>query len=107
MVEYEVLLLQFPGGNIVTLEEAHDEDVTQGVEVGVEMVHDWKVLSCTTNRAQVLYKAVSEPPLGLIDVEEATSGAADATDHIDRSAPSPFLKKGPDLKRQLSCSSDA
>eukprot|EP00061_Rhincodon_typus_P013377 g39716.t1 len=31
----------------------------------------------------VLYKAVSEPPLGLTDVEEATSGAADGIDYVD------------------------
>eukprot|EP00061_Rhincodon_typus_P010781 g35322.t1 len=31
---------------------------------------------------QVLYKAVSKPLVGLTNVEEATSGAADAEDHI-------------------------
>eukprot|EP00061_Rhincodon_typus_P012448 g38197.t1 len=35
------------------------------------------------DRVQALYKAVSEPLLGLTDVEDATSGAADAIDHID------------------------
>eukprot|EP00061_Rhincodon_typus_P005303 g24640.t1 len=48
------------------------------------MVRDWKVLSFVMNRGQVLYKMVSEPPLSLTDVEEATSGATDAVDHIDR-----------------------
>eukprot|EP00061_Rhincodon_typus_P000734 g12601.t1 len=46
------------------------------------MVRDWKMLSFVANRAQVLDKADSEPPLGLTNVEEATSGAADAVDHI-------------------------
>eukprot|EP00061_Rhincodon_typus_P010201 g34309.t1 len=55
--EYEVLLLQFPGGIIVTLEES---------------------------------KAVSEPPLGLTNVEEATSGAADSIEHIDSCAGEPL-----------------
>eukprot|EP00061_Rhincodon_typus_P010527 g34887.t1 len=50
------------------------------------MVRDRKVLSFVANRAQVLYKVVSKPPLGLTDVEEATSGAADAVDHIGRCA---------------------
>eukprot|EP00061_Rhincodon_typus_P006245 g26688.t1 len=40
--------------------------------------------------AQVLYKAVSEPPIVLTDVEEATSGAADAIDHVDRCAGEPL-----------------
>eukprot|EP00061_Rhincodon_typus_P016471 g44707.t1 len=68
--EYEVLLLQFARGVIVTLEEAQDGHVAQEVGGGVEMVRDWKVLSFVLSRAQVLYKAVSEPPLGLTDVEE-------------------------------------
>eukprot|EP00061_Rhincodon_typus_P002446 g17594.t1 len=72
------------GGFIVKLEEAQDGHVTKRVEGGgVEMVCDWKVLSCVANRAQVRYKAVSEPPLGLTDVEEATSEAADAVDAVD------------------------
>eukprot|EP00061_Rhincodon_typus_P012991 g39073.t1 len=80
--EYDVLLLQFAGGVIVTLEEAQDGHVIQGVGGRVEMVRDWEVLSFVMNRAQALYKAVSEPPLGLTDVEEATPGTADAIDHI-------------------------
>eukprot|EP00061_Rhincodon_typus_P005330 g24705.t1 len=40
--------------------------------------------------AQVLCKAVSEPPLGLTDVEEATSEAADTIDHIDGCASVPL-----------------
>eukprot|EP00061_Rhincodon_typus_P012440 g38178.t1 len=56
---------------------------TQGLGGGVKMVHDQKVLSFVMNRAQVLYKAISEPLLGLTDVKEATSGATDAVDHID------------------------
>eukprot|EP00061_Rhincodon_typus_P013213 g39441.t1 len=53
----------------------------EGLEL--EMVRDQKVLSSVMNREQILQKAVSKPPLGLTDVEEATSGAADAVDHID------------------------
>eukprot|EP00061_Rhincodon_typus_P008330 g30850.t1 len=54
------------------------------------MVRDRKVLSFVANRVQVLYKAVSEPPLGLTDVGEATSGAANAIDHIDQCAGEPL-----------------
>eukprot|EP00061_Rhincodon_typus_P001409 g14720.t1 len=72
-----MLLLQFLGGVVVTLEEAQDGHVIQGVGEGVEVVRDWQVLSF------VLYKAVPEPPVGLIDVEEATSGTADTIDHIN------------------------
>eukprot|EP00061_Rhincodon_typus_P000902 g13137.t1 len=80
--EYEVLILPFAGGVIVTLKEAQDGHVAQGVGGGVEMVRDQKVLSFVANRAKVVYKTASEHPLGLTDVEEATSGAADAVDHI-------------------------
>eukprot|EP00061_Rhincodon_typus_P000608 g12205.t1 len=82
-MEYEALLLQFVGAVIETLEAAQDGHVTQGVGGRVKMVRDWKVLSFVANRVQMLYKMVSEPPLGLTDVEEATSGAADTIDHID------------------------
>eukprot|EP00061_Rhincodon_typus_P008302 g30799.t1 len=78
--EYEVLLLQIPDGIIVTLEEAQDGLVTQGG--GVEVVRDWKIWPFVTNQAQVLYKTVSKPLLGLTNVVEATSGAADAIVHI-------------------------
>eukprot|EP00061_Rhincodon_typus_P012305 g37948.t1 len=88
--EYEVLLLQFLGGIVVTLEAAQDGHVTQGVGGGVEVVRNWKVLSFVANRVHVLYKAISEPLLGLTDVEEATSGAVDAIDHIDRCAGEPL-----------------
>eukprot|EP00061_Rhincodon_typus_P010406 g34668.t1 len=37
----------------------------------------------------VLYKTVSEPPLGLTDVEEAMSGAADTVAQVDRCAGEP------------------
>eukprot|EP00061_Rhincodon_typus_P018508 g47706.t1 len=43
--EYEVLFLQFSGGIVMTLEEAQDGHVVQGVGGGVEVVHDWEVLS--------------------------------------------------------------
>eukprot|EP00061_Rhincodon_typus_P001918 g16129.t1 len=69
----EVLLLQFPGGIVVTLEEDQDGHVVQGVGGGVEVVCEWKVLPFVANRVQVLYKAVSDPPVGLTDVDEATS----------------------------------
>eukprot|EP00061_Rhincodon_typus_P003821 g21051.t1 len=59
------------------------------------MVRDWEVLSFVVNRAQVLYKAVSEPALGLPDVEEATSGTADAIDQVGGCAGEPLL----DLER--------
>eukprot|EP00061_Rhincodon_typus_P002647 g18113.t1 len=67
---------------ILTLEEAEDGHVTQGVGGGVKMVCNRKVLSFVVYRAQMLYKAVSKLSLGLTDVQEATSGAADAVDHI-------------------------
>eukprot|EP00061_Rhincodon_typus_P007770 g29786.t1 len=38
----------------------------------------------------MLYKAVSKTPLGLTDVEEATSGVMDAVDHIDGCAGEPL-----------------
>eukprot|EP00061_Rhincodon_typus_P012648 g38518.t1 len=74
--EDEVLLLQFVGGVVVTLEEAQVGHVTQGVKEGVKMVGDWKVLFVAC-RTHMLYKTVSESTLGLTNVEEATSGAAD------------------------------
>eukprot|EP00061_Rhincodon_typus_P008051 g30317.t1 len=73
--EYEVLLLQFVGGVIVTLKETQDGHVTQGVGVGMgrgfKMVLDRKVLSFVACRAQMLYKKASESPLSLTDVENA------------------------------------
>eukprot|EP00061_Rhincodon_typus_P006105 g26380.t1 len=54
------------------------------------MVRDQKVLLFIANKAQMLYKAVSEPPFGLTNVEEATSGAADAVDHIGGCAGEPL-----------------
>eukprot|EP00061_Rhincodon_typus_P016975 g45461.t1 len=74
----------------MTLKVAQDGHVAQGVGKGVEMVGDWKVLSLVMNREQVLYKVISEPPLSFTDVEEATSGAADAIDHINRCAGEPL-----------------
>eukprot|EP00061_Rhincodon_typus_P000855 g12994.t1 len=80
------LLLQFAGSVIVKLEEAQDGHATQGVGGGVKMVSDQKVLSFVTYRVQMLYETVPESTLGLTDVEEATSGAADAVDQVDRCA---------------------
>eukprot|EP00061_Rhincodon_typus_P006273 g26741.t1 len=54
------------------------------------MVHDQKVLSFITNRVQMLYKMVSKPPLGLVDVVEATSRAAEAVDQVDRCTREPL-----------------
>eukprot|EP00061_Rhincodon_typus_P008803 g31741.t1 len=88
--EYEMLLQQFAGGIIVTLKEAQDGHVIQGMGGGVKMVGDQKVLSFVANRAQLLYKVVSEPLLGLTDVEKATSGAEDAVGHIDGCAGEPL-----------------
>eukprot|EP00061_Rhincodon_typus_P002914 g18810.t1 len=79
----EVLLLQFADGVIVTLEEAQDGHVTQGLGGGVQIVGNWKVVVFVAYRAQMLYKTVSEYMLGLTDVEEATSGAADTVNQID------------------------
>eukprot|EP00061_Rhincodon_typus_P011830 g37139.t1 len=42
------------------------------------------------DRVQVLYKEFSEPLLGLNGIEEATSGAVDALDHIDGCASEPL-----------------
>eukprot|EP00061_Rhincodon_typus_P016467 g44698.t1 len=88
--EYEVLLLQFVGGVVVTLEEAQDGHVTQGVGEGVKIVGDQKVLLFVVSRVQILYKTVSEPPLALTDIEVATSAAADAVDQVDRCAGEPL-----------------
>eukprot|EP00061_Rhincodon_typus_P014932 g42323.t1 len=89
-VEYEVLLLQFAGGVIVTLEGTQDGHVTQGLGKGIKIVGDRKVLSFVVYKAQMLYKTVSESKLGLTDVEEATLGAADTVDQVDRCASEPL-----------------
>eukprot|EP00061_Rhincodon_typus_P017491 g46201.t1 len=75
---------------MVILVEAQDGHVTQGVGGGVEVFRDRKVLLFVANRMQVLHKTVSEPPLGLTDIEDTTSGAADARDHIDGCAGEPL-----------------
>eukprot|EP00061_Rhincodon_typus_P010171 g34254.t1 len=85
-----MLLLQFAGGVIMTLEEAQDGHVTEGVGRGIKIVGNWKVLSFVVYRAQVLYKAVIESLLGLTDVEKATSGAVDAVDQVDGCAGGPL-----------------
>eukprot|EP00061_Rhincodon_typus_P006117 g26416.t1 len=54
------------------------------------MVRDWKVLLFVAYRTQMLYKMVSESPLGLTDVEEATLGAADTVDQVGRCAGEPL-----------------
>eukprot|EP00061_Rhincodon_typus_P016693 g45043.t1 len=54
------------------------------------MVRNCKVLSFFVDRAQVLYKTMSEPPLGLTNVEEAKSGAVDAVDQVDGCAGEPL-----------------
>eukprot|EP00061_Rhincodon_typus_P006715 g27669.t1 len=74
----------------MTLEDSQDGHVTQGVGGEFEMVCDQKLLSFVVNGAQVLYKAVSQPPFGFTDVEEATLGAVDAVDHIDECAGEPL-----------------
>eukprot|EP00061_Rhincodon_typus_P000801 g12776.t1 len=79
-MEYEVLFLQFACGIIVTLEEAQDGYVTQGMGGGVKMVSNQKVLLIIVYGAQVLRKSVTEATCGLIDVEEATLGATDTVD---------------------------
>ncbi|XP_048469148.1 transmembrane protein 234 isoform X2 [Rhincodon typus] len=92
-------------GISVTLEEAQDGQVVQGVAGGV----DWEVLSFVANHVSVLHKVVSKPPLGLPDGEKAASGTANTKDHISGCAvevcclllvallwggTNPFLKKG-------------
>eukprot|EP00061_Rhincodon_typus_P012245 g37859.t1 len=47
------------------------------------MVGDQKVLSFVAYRVQMLYETVSESMLGLTNVEEAISGAADTVDQVD------------------------
>eukprot|EP00061_Rhincodon_typus_P009084 g32287.t1 len=47
------------------------------------MFRDRKVLLFGAYRAQMLYKTISESPLGLTDVVEATSGAVDGVDLDD------------------------
>eukprot|EP00061_Rhincodon_typus_P011185 g36020.t1 len=78
-----MLLLQFLSGVIVTLEKAQHGHVNQGVGGRVKLVGDRKVLSFVVNRAQIFYETVSESTLGLTNVEEATSGAADTGDQVD------------------------
>eukprot|EP00061_Rhincodon_typus_P018034 g47025.t1 len=63
--EYEALLLQFADGVIVTLEETQNRHVAKRVGGGVKTVGDQKVLLFVANRAQMLYKMVSESTLGL------------------------------------------
>eukprot|EP00061_Rhincodon_typus_P015774 g43652.t1 len=55
------------------------------------MVRNQKLLSSVANRAQMRYKTDSETLLGLTDVEEATSGAADAVDQVDGCAGEPLF----------------
>eukprot|EP00061_Rhincodon_typus_P002759 g18389.t1 len=69
---------------VVSLKEAQDGHVTQGVGGGVKMVRNQK-MSFVAYRAQMFYKMVSESLLGLPAVEEATLGAVDAVDHVDGS----------------------
>eukprot|EP00061_Rhincodon_typus_P008504 g31177.t1 len=85
-----MMLFQFAGGVIVTLEEAQDRHVTQGVAGGVKIMGDQKVLSFVAYRVQTLYEMVSESTLGLTNVQEATSGAADTVDQVDRCAGEPL-----------------
>eukprot|EP00061_Rhincodon_typus_P009577 g33190.t1 len=69
------------GGVIVTLEEAQDGHVTQGLG-GEVKIGDRKVLSFVVDRAQMLHETVSEPPLCFTDVKAAASGAADRVDRV-------------------------
>ncbi|XP_048399703.1 spondin-2-like [Stegostoma tigrinum] len=48
------------------------------------------ILSSVANRAQMLHKTVSKSAFGLTDVEEATSGAANAIDQVDGCAGGPM-----------------
>eukprot|EP00061_Rhincodon_typus_P002864 g18689.t1 len=78
------------GGVTVTLEEAREAHVTQGVGGGFKMVGDRKVVSFVVHRAQMLYEMVSKSTLGLTNVEEATSGAADTVGQVDGCAGEPL-----------------
>eukprot|EP00061_Rhincodon_typus_P004180 g21936.t1 len=80
MVEYEVFLLHFACGVIVTLEEAQDGHVIKGVGGGVKMVGNRKMLSFVMYKAQMLHEMVLKSALGLTNVEEDTSGATDTVD---------------------------
>eukprot|EP00061_Rhincodon_typus_P002972 g18964.t1 len=71
----------------VTLEEAQDGHVTQGVGGGVKCLATGRC--CRLSRTEH-YEKVSKSMLGLTDVEENTSGAVDAVDHIDRCAGEPL-----------------
>eukprot|EP00061_Rhincodon_typus_P005253 g24532.t1 len=70
-------------------DEASGGEILKLVKVHIETIGllapkaEYEVLLL---RAQVLYKAVSEPPFGFTDAEEATLGAVDAVDHIRRCA---------------------
>eukprot|EP00061_Rhincodon_typus_P013806 g40405.t1 len=81
-MKYEVLFLQFTCCVIVTLEEAQDGHVTKGMGVGVTMVGNQMVVLIGECRAQMLRELVTEPALGLSNVEETTSGAMDTVDQI-------------------------
>eukprot|EP00061_Rhincodon_typus_P018775 g48092.t1 len=85
--EYEVLLLQFMGGVIVTLEEAQDGHVTQGVGGGGKMVRDRKMLPIIEYKAQKLHKMVPQSALSLTDAEEATSEGTDTVDQVGDGTP--------------------
>eukprot|EP00061_Rhincodon_typus_P006838 g27886.t1 len=54
------------------------------------MVGDRKVLLFVKYRVQMLYKMVSKSTLGLTNVEEATSGAADTVDQVNGCAGEPL-----------------
>eukprot|EP00061_Rhincodon_typus_P006982 g28192.t1 len=77
-----MLFLQFTYGVVVTLEEAQDGHVTQGVRGAVKMVDKQKVLFIGVYRDQMLCKSVMESALVLTNVEETTSGAKDTVDQI-------------------------
>eukprot|EP00061_Rhincodon_typus_P012429 g38161.t1 len=80
--EYELLLLQFAGGVIVTLEEAPDGHVIKGVGGEVKMVSNQTVLLIIVYEAQVFCESITETALGLTDIEQATSGATDTVDQV-------------------------
>eukprot|EP00061_Rhincodon_typus_P005202 g24446.t1 len=84
-----MLLLQFVGGVIVTLEEAQDGHVAQGAGGGVKMVHDRKVLLIIVYRAHMLCELVTESVL-----EETTSGTTDTGDQVGRCTGEPLLDMG-------------
>eukprot|EP00061_Rhincodon_typus_P009844 g33651.t1 len=79
---------------IVTLEDAQDGHVIQGVGGGIKMVGNRKVLSFVVYRKQMLYEMGPKSTLGLTKVQEPTLGATDTVDQVGGCTGEPL----PDMK---------